>query len=132
MNRKKVLDSIVGLVALLAVTAFLIIGFIGNGWPYAWLVFLAIPVTAVIVDLIQKKKKIAGQIPGLVAILATAIYLILGFGFGLWHPGWIVFLAIPISGIIAGMFTDEPAAGQPGQSGPTDNQTEKKDDSEMK
>lgn len=23
-------------------------------------------------------------------------YLILGFGFGLWHPGWIIFLTVPL------------------------------------
>ena len=28
--------------------------------------------------------------------IVTLIYLILGFGFQLWHPGWILFLTIPI------------------------------------
>lgn len=107
MNRKKVLDSIVALVALLAVTTFLIIGFTTDGWPYAWLVFLTIPITAVIIDIIRKKN-ITGLLPGLVALLATIAYLILGFGYGYWHPGWLVFMAIPISGVIAGMFAREP------------------------
>ena len=40
MNKKKVLDSIVGLVALLAVTAYLIIGFVFSEWRLGWLVFL--------------------------------------------------------------------------------------------
>lgn len=26
----------------------------------------------------------------------TALYLVLGFVFGLWHPGWLLFLTIPI------------------------------------
>ena len=26
----------------------------------------------------------------------TFLYLVLGFGFGLWHPGWLVFLTIPL------------------------------------
>ena len=26
----------------------------------------------------------------------TVLYLVLGFVFGLWHPGWLVFLAIPL------------------------------------
>ena len=26
----------------------------------------------------------------------TALYLLLGFVFGLWHPGWLLFLTIPI------------------------------------
>ena len=29
-------------------------------------------------------------------IMVTLIYLILGFFFHLWHPGWLVFLAIPL------------------------------------
>jgi len=31
-----------------------------------------------------------------VPIAVVAIYLVLGFVFGLWHPGWLVFFAIPI------------------------------------
>jgi len=31
-----------------------------------------------------------------VPIVVVAIYLVLGFVFGLWHPGWLVFFAIPI------------------------------------
>lgn len=29
-------------------------------------------------------------------ILIVILYLILGFAFGLWHPGWLVFLTIPL------------------------------------
>ena len=29
-------------------------------------------------------------------IWVTAAYLILGFMFGMWHPGWIIFLTIPL------------------------------------
>ncbi len=29
-------------------------------------------------------------------ILITPIYLCLGFFFGLWHPGWLIFLAVPL------------------------------------
>lgn len=31
-----------------------------------------------------------------IAILATIIYLFLGIVFNLWHPGWLIFLMIPI------------------------------------
>jgi len=27
----------------------------------------------------------------------SLLYLVLGFGFGLWHPGWLVFLTIPLN-----------------------------------
>ena len=29
-------------------------------------------------------------------VWVTAAYLILGFAFGAWHPGWIIFLTIPL------------------------------------
>lgn len=29
-------------------------------------------------------------------ILCALLYLIIGFGFGLWHPGWLLFLTIPL------------------------------------
>ena len=31
-----------------------------------------------------------------IAVLATIIYLLLGIVFDLWHPGWLIFLIIPI------------------------------------
>lgn len=29
-------------------------------------------------------------------LLVTVLYLVLGFCFGLWHPGWLIFLTIPL------------------------------------
>ena len=34
-------------------------------------------------------------------IIVTVIYLIIGFAFGWWHPGWILFVTIPVYYIIA-------------------------------
>lgn len=34
--------------------------------------------------------------------VATIIFIILGMQFDLWHPGWIVFLIVPISGVLFG------------------------------
>ncbi len=45
----------------------------------------------------QSKKQVkADKICGVVMLAATAIFLILGFIWGMWHPGWAVF---PIAGI---------------------------------
>lgn len=33
--------------------------------------------------------------------ISTIIFFILGFGFELWHPGWMVFLLIPITGLFS-------------------------------
>ena len=37
--------------------------------------------------------------PFMPLIAVALIYLVLGFFFGLWHPGWLVFLAIPLGAI---------------------------------
>ena len=29
-------------------------------------------------------------------VITVLVFLILGFGWGLWHPGWVVFLTIPV------------------------------------
>lgn len=33
---------------------------------------------------------------GAVSLLAFLVFILLGFGWGLWHPGWLVFLLIPL------------------------------------
>lgn len=40
------------------------------------------------------------DIEGAIMLAATAIFLLLGFTRGLWHPGWVVF---PIGGILCGI-----------------------------
>jgi len=41
----------------------------------------------------EKNRKTMGS---LYPILITGLYLVLGFCFHLWHPGWLLFLTIPI------------------------------------
>lgn len=36
-----------------------------------------------------------------IAVLATIIYLLLGIVFDLWHPGWLIFLIIPVFHVFA-------------------------------
>jgi transcriptional regulator with XRE-family HTH domain len=52
----------------------------------------------------KKDHKLSDNISGAVSILSAIIFLILGFLFDLWHPGWIVFLFIPFAWIIADLF----------------------------
>ncbi len=105
MDKKHIVGSITGIVAILAVAAFVILGFTIGAWQWAWLVFLAIPITAIVGGLAAKDKDIPGAITGLVAVLCAVAFFVLGFLYGLWHPGWLVFLAIPITAIIAGLFS---------------------------
>ena len=54
-------------------------------------------------------KKVEKPLPGgekviaLSPFMATIIFFVLGFGFDLWHPGWIVFTLIPVTAIVVEM-----------------------------
>lgn len=101
MSKKNELAGLItGLAAVLAAACFFILGFMTGGWQYAWMVFLAVPVTAIAADVMTKNKDFSGSIIGLIAVLAAAAFFILGFCFGKWHPGWLVFLVIPIAAMI--------------------------------
>lgn len=110
-NKNKIAGSIVSLVSILAAFAFLFIGFTQGIWHPTWLVFLVIPVVSMIADIAAKKKDPVGIVSAVVSTLCAIGYLIMGFFLGLWHPGWLIFFAIPISGIITKMFVgDTPPA----------------------
>ncbi len=113
MDKKNTIGgSIIGLVSLLATFVFLFIGFTQGIWSPTWLVFLSIPFVSIIVDIFTKRKDIVAMVSGIVSFLCAAVYLYLGFVLHLWHPGWLIFFAVPISGIIVKMFVGEAKAEQ--------------------
>ena len=50
----------------------------------------------IIVDDDAKKPKVLNMLSGLIPVLITITYFILGGVFNLWHPGCLVFLFIPV------------------------------------
>ena len=93
--------ALVGLTALLAAVAYVLLGcFIPSTWAWGWVLFLLIPFNACLFETIKKRRW--GPFSGCVAMMATAAFFLLGFLLGYWHPGWVAFLAIPIYGTIAG------------------------------
>lgn len=109
-RRKTVGGHIVSLTALIAAAAYLLLGFTIGGWHIYWVLFLSVPVMSIIVDIVSNHKDISGKITGIVAILCVITYMLLGFLLNLWSPGWIVFFAVPISGVIVKIFTDQGSA----------------------
>lgn len=51
---------------------------------------------------IDKQKK--DSITSIFSMLATISYLYMGFFHGMWHPGWLVFLLIPIVNALYDLF----------------------------
>ncbi len=80
------------------VALYAVIGsfFGARGWITGWLVLLTIPLFYTGIIAFEKKKPVLFCYP----VLATLVYLILGFFANLWHPMWIIFLTIPIFYIV--------------------------------
>jgi len=89
-------------VPLLAVAAYLAMGFLRGLWHPGWLIFLAIPVYYQLVSMAAATgmRKKLNRFP--IAVLCVAAYLLLGFFCGLWHPGWMIFLLIPLYHCLVG------------------------------
>lgn len=44
----------------------------------------------------EEKSRRKSRMDAAYPLLMVVLYLVLGFIFGLWHPGWLVFLTIPL------------------------------------
>ncbi len=105
MSKNKTFGGLViSLTALLATALFLVIGFTLQVWNPTWLVFLSIPLVSIIVDIVTNRRDIVGKVTGVVSMLCVITFLLVGFLAHTWHPTWVIFFAIPISGTIAKMF----------------------------
>lgn len=76
---------------------YVILGTVFRMWHPAWILFLTIPIYYTMVPMWGKWKSnrqmlLAFPYP----VFITIVYLIAGFYFRLWHPGWILYLTIPI------------------------------------
>jgi len=103
-NKKTLGGLFVSMTALLAAAVYLLLGFTVGGWHIYWVVFLAIPIMSIIVDAIESRKDIVAKVTGIVALLCAVIYILVGFLAGIWHPAWLIFFAVPISGVITQIF----------------------------
>ena len=101
----RVFKKIRAIIPLFCVIVFLSIGlFVENSWGKAWLVFLLIPLSEVILSIINSSKK--KMVMGIAFILIIITYVLLGFflpSFGVthsWLKALIVFILYPIICII--------------------------------
>ena len=77
---------------ILIFIAFLLWGFIWDGWIVAWTLFLTTPIYYSIIQCLRTNSLKHFNYP----VLITFIYLFLGMQRGWWHPHWILFLTVPI------------------------------------
>lgn len=84
---------------LLSLVAFLVLGFCFKLWHPGWVVFLAVPVSEICINIFNKKGKALWV--SLAMLVSVILYLFLGIALHAWHPGWLVFFLVPIVSIIA-------------------------------
>ncbi|MEG1710612.1 MAG: helix-turn-helix transcriptional regulator, partial [Clostridia bacterium] len=87
---------------ILCLLVYLIIGSIWNIWGWGLLIFLTVPLFYWITEGSVKSIWARFSYP----LLCVIVYVTLGFIFGAtwWHPGWLIFLTIPIFNSIVTMF----------------------------
>ena len=98
IQKRHIGGRLIALMPFLSLITFFILGFYFDKWHPGWLVFLSIPMTAIIVEAFNKPSK--QFLTALSPFVATVVYLGIGFGFRIWHPTWLIFLIIPILGIV--------------------------------
>ncbi|HRX41211.1 MAG TPA: helix-turn-helix domain-containing protein [Clostridia bacterium] len=86
-------------IAIVATIIFFVLGFAYGLWHPAWIVFLIIPLFNFFSGKNGKRKPRGKKYPWLsfpYPILATIIFLLIGFIWGGWIYAWLIFLTIPI------------------------------------
>ena len=94
-HKKNVRNKIVALMPFISVITFMGIGLATDIWHPTWLVFLSIPVTAIILNTRTKDMLVS-----LSPFASVIVFMLLGTYKGLWNPGWLVFLSIPMLGLV--------------------------------
>ncbi len=91
-------EKVVALTPIVCTIAYIIMGVAANLWHPGWLVFLLVPVMAIVADTMNDGEK--HIMTAISPFLAFIVFFLLGFSQGLWHPGWLVFFIIPVFAIV--------------------------------
>lgn len=81
---------------VLCALIYLLIGFLWNLWHPGWLIFFTIPLYYTFWKDLRKGKGFKKALKEGWPICCALIFLALGCIWGLWHPGWLIFLTVPI------------------------------------
>ncbi len=96
-------NKITTITPFISLVIFMVLGLGFNLWHPGWLIFLSIPMVAIVVNLFDKDS-MNGWI-ALSPFIALIIFLVLGFWLNLWHPAWLIFIIVPIIAIFSSVKT---------------------------
>lgn len=99
-----------GLVVLLSLVGLLTVGFLTPwGWGWAVCCLLVMPLWSSACKVADASAGAGSRcaIRELWTVAVLAIFVVLGLGCGLWHPGWAVLLLIPIGQLVMSLLWDE-------------------------
>jgi hypothetical protein len=83
------------MLVIASLVIYVLLGYLTKEWGYFWIVFLSVPVYAIMHETKGNPRTIA-----LTPFIAIVIFFTLGWWFGFWAYAWIAFLIIPIVAII--------------------------------
>ena len=83
------------LAVLMSIIVFFLWGYFFEAWAVSWVVFLAVPLFAVILH-----AKGRDTLVPITVLLSILIFYLTGYYSGQWNLAWLVFLAIPLVAII--------------------------------
>lgn len=112
-QRNTVLKIVTDMLFPLATVIYLIMGFVWDFWHPGWLVFVIAAFLTPLLDAINRPKlrpikkrsyfgpamdwdRINAAFCAIVFLVAIPAYLVLGFLWNLWHPGWLIFVAATV------------------------------------
>jgi transcriptional regulator with XRE-family HTH domain len=83
-------------VTVFVTITYLALGIIMGLWHPWWLLFMIIPIYSGLIKMFHAKgiRKKLKKFP--FSTICTTAFLVMGFVWELWHPGWVVFLLIPV------------------------------------
>ena len=113
LRRSTVLKVVTDMLFPIVTLVYLVIGFVWDLWHPGWLIFVAAAVLSPLLSAINRPKlrpKLKGSHFGtavdwdrinaafcaIVFLVAIPAYLVMGFLWNLWHPGWLIFVAATV------------------------------------
>lgn len=100
---KRILHAFSSVAFLIGLIVFFLVGAVFDSWGKAWIAIVAGVCASIVIESMGDllfKKNILTACNTLIMLVSLILFFVIGFVFGKWHPGWVVF---PIGAILCGI-----------------------------